>query len=79
METIIFVKVGWGTVVSQAQFQIGADPQKAENGATSRGSLKRLKIGATVRGGYYKTHPLISEKDKEHAGAELCQAQTSLS
>ena len=46
-------------VVSQAQFQIGAAPQKAENrskiGATSRGvplkAENRSKIGATVRGG----------------------------
>ena len=46
-------------VVSQAQFQIGVAPQKAENrskiGATSRGvpqkAENRSKIGATVRGG----------------------------
>ena len=48
-----------GRVVSQAQFQIGAAPQKAVNrskiGATSRGvpqkAENRSKIGATVRGG----------------------------
>ena len=49
-------------VVSQAQFQIGAAPQKAEYrskiGATSRGipqkAENRSKIGATSRGGSKK-------------------------
>ena len=53
------LKVRPARVVSQAQFQIGAAPQKAENrskiGATSRGvpqkAENRSKIGATSRGG----------------------------
>ena len=73
-------------VVSQAQFQIGAAPQKAENrnkiGATSREvpqkAENRSKIGATSRGGAVKNAPFnVRKKQRTYEKFEFL-AQTPL-